>query len=232
VIRLFLDFDGTVAINDVGDAFFQTFGQFEPVHSELLAGKHSVAEYYSISASLLRGATTDALRTFLASQELDPAVPDLIRWCEEVGIHVAIVSDGFDIYIKPMLQAAGLGHVPVFCNTLHEENGHWTPFFPGASESCTCFCASCKRNVLLASGPDDVIVYVGDGRSDRCAVEHADVVLAKSGLIAWCVANGIPHHNVHTMFDVWFILQSRFERNDLRSRRHAELARKRAFEQE
>lgn len=232
MIRLFLDFDGTVAVNDVGDAFFQTFGQFEPVHSELLAGKHSVATYYRISAGHLRGVTPEALQAFTEGQELDPAVSDLIRWCSDVGIDVAIVSDGFDLYIKPMMARAGLGHIPVFCNTLTYEDGLWSPHFPGASESCSCFCASCKRNVLLTSAPTDVLVYVGDGRSDRCAVEHADVVFAKSDLIAWCVANGIPHHNVHTMFDVWHILRRRFEQNDLRPRRHAELARKRAFEQE
>lgn len=233
-VRLFLDFDGTISRKDVGDELFRTFGEFEPVHGELLRGLHTVSQYYLLSSQRVRpDATPDRVMAFAQAQEVDANFTTLVSWARTANINVTVVSDGFDVYIHPMLAAVGLADLDVRCNRLRYEGGIWTPSFPGASESCACFCASCKRNVLLGtSGPDDVIVYVGDGRSDTCAADHADVVFAKGALAAHCVANGVAHHHFHTLFDVLQILRRRVETNDLRPRLQAERRRKQAFEAE
>lgn len=233
MIRLFLDFDGTCAPADVGDEFFRRFGQFERHHTALLRGDYDVATYYRRScASLSSACTSEAVDAFVASMELDPSYGALCLWAHDQHIPVTIVSDGFDRYIRPMIGRHGVP-VTLVANTLHHDGDQWVPDFPGATDGCSCFCASCKRNVLLShSGPDDVIVYVGDGRSDRCAVQYADIVFAKGHLAGWCSANGIPHHNVHTLFDVLHILRKRVAAGDLRPRKQAEIARRRAFEAE
>lgn len=235
-IRLFIDFDGTVTTIDTGDAFFRHFGEFEPIHSQLLNGEFSVGEYYIRSVALLSNKTTpQAIREFALAQPVDACMRELLDVCRRYNVDVTVVSDGFDAYITPILEHAGLDYLNVRCNRLiFDSVTHtWTPTFPGASDSCSCFCASCKRNVLLASSaPNDVIVYVGDGRSDRCAAEHADVVFAKDNLRSWCSNNGIPHHPFHSLRDVCRILERRLRTNDLRARKQAELARKRAFEAE
>lgn len=233
-VHLFIDFDGTIAINDVGDELFRTFGAFEPVHSELLQGLHTVAGYYERSASYLRReATPEAVRAFALSQDVDPYIVSLLTWCEAHAIDVTVVSDGFDVYIDPILDNIGFGSLRRYSNTLTYADGTWTPAFPGASESCSCFCASCKRNVLLTlAGPDDVIVYVGDGRSDTCAAEHADIVFAKGALAAHCEAHGVAHHHFHTMFQVQQILERRMRENDLRPRKQAERRRQQAIRSE
>lgn len=233
-IRLFIDFDGTITRQDVGDALFQTFGSFEPIHSELLQGKHTVATYYHQSASLLRSdATPEAIQQFALSREVDPYVVALFTWCASNAIDVTVVSDGFNVYIDPILSSIGFGHLRRYCNTLSWNEGIWQASFPGASESCACFCASCKRNVLVTlSGPDDIIIYVGDGRSDTCAAEHADVVFAKGTLAKHCEANGVAHHHFHTMFQVQQILERRLRDDDLRPRKQAERLRQRAIQSE
>lgn len=233
-IRLFIDFDGTITRQDVGDALFQTFGSFEPIHSELLQGKHTVASYYHQSASLLRSdATPEAIQQFALSREVDPYVVALFTWCASNAIDVTVVSDGFNVYIDPILSSIGFGHLRRYCNTLSWNEGIWQASFPGASESCACFCASCKRNVLLTlSAPDDIIIYVGDGRSDTCAAEHADVVFAKGTLAKHCEANGVAHHHFHTMFQVQQILERRLRDDDLRPRKQAERLRQRAIQSE
>lgn len=233
-IRLFIDFDGTITCQDVGDALFQTFGSFEPIHSELLQGKHTVASYYYQSASLLRcDATPEAIHRFALSREVDPYVVALFTWCASNAIDVTVVSDGFNVYIDPILSSIGFGHLRRYCNTLSWSEGTWQASFPGASESCACFCASCKRNVLLTlSAPDDIIIYVGDGRSDTCAAEHADVVFAKGTLAKHCEANGVAHHHFHTMFQVQQILERRLRDDDLRPRKQAERLRQRAIQSE
>lgn len=235
-VRLFIDFDGTITTNDVGDELFKTFGQFEPVHSQLLEGQFGVAEYYHRSASMLRPeATPQTILAFAVRQRVDPGFASLLRVCAQHGIDVVVVSDGFDVYIDTILAPYQSQIAAVVCNRLVYDAQllRWLPEFPGASESCSCFCASCKRNALLTmTGPDDVIIYVGDGRSDRCAVQHADVVFAKGALRTWCSTNGVPHHPIHGLGEASTILDRRLRTGDVRPRKQAELARKRAFEAE
>ncbi|MCX6141508.1 MAG: MtnX-like HAD-IB family phosphatase [Candidatus Kapabacteria bacterium] len=233
--HLFLDFDGTISIGDIGDKLFQTFGSFEPVHSQLIAGEFSVAEYYRRSVALLpEGCTPATLEAFANEQSLDPGFVPLVTWSKRSGIDVTIVSDGFDVYIEPLLRASGQReNVDVACNQLTWNGIAFAPSFPGASESCACFCASCKRNAVITRlGDNDIAIYVGDGSSDSCAVEFADVVFAKGTLAAECTRKGTPHHPYRTLSEVMIILQEKVGKGALRVRRQAVLARKRAFEAE
>lgn len=229
-IHVVLDFDGTVSVDDVGDLLFKTFGQFEPIHSELLEGKISVAEYYRQSVQLLNDTCTpEKLLEWAIDCEVDPGFVDLVKLCRDREASVSIVSDGFDVYIKPIIEKAGVGLVEVSCNRLSWNKG-WTPQFPGATESCSCFCASCKRNEVIGKVADgDVLVYVGDGMSDRCAAEHSDIVFAKDSLAAYCTEKRIPHHPFKTLHDVQRMMSTRFARKDFPRRRQALLARQAAF---
>lgn len=233
-IHVFLDFDGTISMDDVGDELVSTFGDFSTL-SLLLDGQISVAEYYHRAAASFSAETTpEAVTAFALSQPLDPGIGPLVRWCREHEMPVKVVSDGFDVYIRPLLAQSGIiNDVAIHCNQLKFEGGRWTPTFPAASESCSCFCASCKRNVVLQYvADDDIVVYAGDGRSDACAVRFADIVFAKGTLAAACTAEGIPHHTYRSLTEVLIILQRRLAEKDFPPRRQAVLARKRAFESE
>lgn len=234
-VHLFLDFDGTISQNDVGDELFKTFGLFEPIHSQLLNGDFSVAEYYRRSTALLSpDCTPESVSTFNSQQQLDAGFTSLVTWARRCGLRVTVVSDGFDIYIEPLLERSGVrAELDVVCNSMEWNGTSYTPTFPGASESCTCFCASCKRNAVITRLADeDIAIYVGDGLSDVCAVEHADIVFAKSALATECTRRGIPHHSYRNLSEVMIILQRRVIEGALRSRRQAVLSRKRAIETE
>jgi 2,3-diketo-5-methylthio-1-phosphopentane phosphatase len=231
MIRVFLDFDGTSAINDVGDEFFIRFGKFHDIIPVLLRGEITVAEYYRQSCAVLEPTLTpDDVTAWAQTQDLDPWFSAFVNWCGEQNIPVTIASDGFRNYIEPILTRSGHADLDVACNSLDFDGTRFTPRFPGATESCSCFCASCKRNaVLLRSAPDDIIVHVGDGMSDACVAEHADIVFAKDSLAAYCTRERIPHHPFTTLFDVMRILKDKISRNDIRPRHQARLARMRAF---
>lgn len=234
-VHVFLDFDGTISVRDVGDELISTFGSFKPLIRLLLNGQITVAEYYRrAAASFSHDATPDSVREFALTQQLDTGIGPLIDWCRNNEMPVTVVSDGFDVYIQPLLTEAGVADdVAIHSNHLRYEGGSWIPSFPAASESCSCFCASCKRNVVLSRVPDDdIIVYVGDGLSDTCAVRFADVVFAKGTLAASCREEGIPHHTYRSLTEVLIVLQRRLAERDFPRRRQATLARKHAFEAE
>lgn len=229
-----LDFDGTITEQDISDAMFEEFGNFKPLIAQLLQGKCTVAEYYQRAfASMGATCPPETLTHWLAQRSVDPGFLGLYHWLQTKQIPLRIVSDGFDLYIHPILSGVGAANIPVFANCASWNGERYVPSFPGATDACTCFCASCKRNAVLRSVADTkVIVYVGDGRSDTCAVQHADVVFAKGFLAAWCTEHRIPHHPYKTLADVQRILATHLTKGPLKQRRQAVLARRNAYLEE
>jgi 2-hydroxy-3-keto-5-methylthiopentenyl-1-phosphate phosphatase len=232
-VNIFIDFDGTIARDDGSDNLFLAWNVFQPLHSDLLAGKLTVAEYYQNALALLpQECTREWIETFGRGLELDTGFTRLIAWCAERSIVLGIVSDGFDAYIKPALeQEPSAMSLPVWCNSvMRTANGQWLFDAPYANSHCGCFCAGCKRDVILTNTADStVLVYIGDGRSDVCAAEHADVVFAKGVLAAECTARGIPYHHYKTLHDVVHVLGTLERQQRFTIRRQAHLARQRAF---
>jgi 2-hydroxy-3-keto-5-methylthiopentenyl-1-phosphate phosphatase len=87
--------------------------------------------------------------------------------------------------------------------------------------------------MLNAAADDDVIVYAGEGYSDRCPVQYADVVFAKDELLKHCEASSIAYYPYASFADV----RDRLERlspsgagaPSLPRRRRAAIARKDVF---
>lgn len=233
-VIIFSDFDGTITRRDLGDEVFRQYIALEPLHRRLLSRELAIADYWRLLCEALPDtATAEAIRDFALAEPADPYFQPFAAFCREQNIPLYIVSDGFDAYITPILEREGAAGLPRFTNRLVFGGGTPEPEFPLASESCRCFCASCKRNAVLSvSAHDSLIVFIGDGYSDFCAAEHADIVFAKGALAAHCTRNRIPHHPFHTFFDVLRLLKKLLAEGSLRPRHQARLKRKEAFETE
>ncbi len=244
-IHIFTDFDGTITREDLGDAIFRVFGEFDTYYPRLQRGELTVPEYWKLLCASIKPETTlEEMRSWASKQAADPAFAPFVRFCRDNSIPLTVVSDGFDVYIETVVErelmpilAEGEQStelLPRYCNRLlRSENGVFTPFFPGRDESCTCFCASCKRNSVLRTIPQNaLIIYIGDGYSDFCAAEHADIIFAKKSLAAYCNKNHLPHYPYASFQDVQKIVEGLIARRRLRPRHQAVLKRKLAFETE
>jgi len=132
---------------------------------------------------------------FVAGIEIDPGVPEFIRLCTSLGHRVSVVSDGLDRTVGAVLRRHGID-VPHFANHLeHVGERRWRLTFPWARDDCKPLSGNCKCQFATSTtrGLRDIRVVVGDGRSDFCVAEGADLVLAKSSLTRHCVANDLPH---------------------------------------
>ncbi len=235
LINVFCDFDGTITKKDLGDEVFKIFGSFEPLHSQLFAGEITISEYWhSVFATLRPGITAGDIRRFALEQETDAYFPQFAEWCRSAGIPLAVVSDGYDAYINPVLESIGLSGLKVYCNRMiFREGSSPEPFFTGATESCRCLSASCKRNALLKDTPDEaILVYIGDGASDYCPAEHSDIVFAKKNLAAYCNKYRVPHYPFSTFFDIYKTMKDIVTKGKLKHRHQAALRRKNAYEAE
>jgi len=69
-------------------------------------------------------------------------------------------------------------------------------------------------------------LFVGDGLSDRYAVDSADLVFAKNGLATYCNQNGIEHASFANLNDVaahldrWMVSRA-FQKDELEERASA-----------
>ena len=83
--------------------------------------------------------------------------------------------------------------------------------------------------MLTMSGEDDIIVYVGDGISDRCPVRYADIVFAKHSLVSYCQRQNISYYRYRTFGDVQARLEALLAQKRVRQRREAAIARRDVF---
>ncbi len=237
MIRVFCDFDGTIAKEDVGSRLFQTFAgdRAHDIVQEYLNDRITARECLVRECQAVEELTEDRLSEFVDSCELDPHFAPFVGFCRQHGVPVTVVSDGLDYYVSRLLSANGLSDVTFFANHLElvmrEGRLKMEPSFPYTDSECIR-CANCKRNHLLTlSADEDLIVYVGDGISDRCPVRYADVVFAKKALIRYCQQQNITYHEYRHFGDVQARIAELVRRKRVKQRREAVMARREVFMQ-
>jgi 2-hydroxy-3-keto-5-methylthiopentenyl-1-phosphate phosphatase len=85
--------------------------------------------------------------------------------------------------------------------------------------------------MLNISADDDIIVYVGDGYSDRCPIRYADIVFAKGQLIKYCQELNITYFEFDHFGDVQLKMEEVVQRKRIRHRQEAAMARREVFMQ-
>ncbi len=236
-LKLFIDFDGTITRNDVGDLIFRELGGegYEVLVQDYLDGKIGAREYWIRECERAGIVKREAMEEIIDQQDIDPTFMDFANFCNSRNLKFFILSDGFDFYIERILKRFGLEDVRFYSNRLEfqavDGTGLFflTPVFPYADEDCP-HCANCKRNHLLTlSSDDDIIVYIGDGYSDRCPAKYADIVFAKRDLIRYCREENISYFEYQNFRDVIDRLEKILSQRRIRKRWQAELRRREAF---
>jgi 2-hydroxy-3-keto-5-methylthiopentenyl-1-phosphate phosphatase len=196
VRAVLVDFDGTATTRDVAETLLSTFGAPSwPQYDDAVDRQEmGLREAIQIQDGLL-GAERDRLITHAVEHcPLDPTFGPFVEWLRSNDVSLAIVSDGFGFYIRPILEAAGLGALVVIAN-----EQVWDPdgrpaglrFVNGHPECIGC--GTCKMQAVLRyrdeHGP---VAFVGEGQTDRYGALYADVTFAKDALVDYCREDGVP----------------------------------------
>jgi hypothetical protein len=115
-----------------------------------------------------------------------------------------VVSDGLGFHVRPGLERLGVGDLPVATAEMRFGTGtaHPAITFPWGHPACFV-CGTCKRErVRDHHRQGRVVVYVGDGMSDRYGAAHAEVIFAKGRLARLCVEEGWPFRTWESFADV------------------------------
>jgi 2,3-diketo-5-methylthio-1-phosphopentane phosphatase len=184
---LVLDFDGTLALADVGDAICERFAppEWRDIDAKWEAGTLTLPEAQVQMWRLVR-ATAEEMRAALAHEEigaLRPGLDDLLDAAGRSGVPVILASGGFDIYVEALLGSRLAVFAQAFYNVCRPSTDGARVEFPHAALACERV-AVCKGKVCDEARDHyqaREVLFVGDGASDVCAIGHADRLFAVAG---------------------------------------------------
>lgn len=231
--KIFLDFDGTITKNDVGEEIFKRFLDKDIVKKiveDLINDKISARECWENLCKSTAAINKNELDDFILSQEIEPTLHRFVDYCESYSSQLFVLSDGFDYYIDKILNRENLSHLKVYCNKLIlDDKGKLVPSFPYYNADCRST-ANCKRNHIIEnSGENDYTVFIGDGNSDKDPIQYVDFIFAKDDLLKFCETQRITYSPFRNFDDVITRLNEIASKKRLKKRYQAELKRREAF---
>ncbi|MCK9275118.1 MAG: MtnX-like HAD-IB family phosphatase [Syntrophales bacterium] len=188
------DFDGTMSPKDMGYRVLKHFasnGDWESISKAYEAGIIGSQEAYRKASSLYGNVTKEEMIRYVESQgEIDPFFPEFYTLCTSKKCDVKIVSDGLDFYIHTLLKKYGLD-IEYYANSACFNSDKTLSIeFPHKNIECN-LCGNCKSTILRNFRKCyDLIIYIGDGYSDICPAQNADLVFAKEVLYEKLKAKG------------------------------------------
>ena len=204
---LFVDFDNTITIGDVLDAVIERFSateQWRDWESDWQRGELTTAECLSLQVRNLR-VDAEELAEFVSGISIDACFSSLVDLCAARRIPLRIVSDNFSLIVREILRRHSLPDVTVYANELHFDGNKPVAMFPHANPQCGR-CAHCKAGHFAAFASHRKI-FVGDGLSDLCPAEAADIVFAKGALARHLSSAGTPFIPFASLGDVFYYLE-------------------------
>ncbi len=234
--KIFVDFDGTISAEDVGDAIFREFGNLKTVNKiidDLLADRISSKSCWEKLCQTTGTVDKSKLDNLIDRINIDDTFSDFVKYCKEHSNGLIVLSDGFDYYIEKIFEKYSLQGIKYYANKLNvTADGVLVPEFPYYDSNCVSS-ANCKRNhVINHSSDEDITVYIGDGNSDKDAAQYCDFIFAKSNLLKYCEVNRITYFPYNNFLDVIKRLDDLKSKKRIKKRHQALIKRKQAYIQE
>jgi 2-hydroxy-3-keto-5-methylthiopentenyl-1-phosphate phosphatase len=206
---VFSDFDGTITQIDVTDRILSELAHpsWEEVEQEWARGMIGSRECLARQMALV-DAPAGVLDTLIDSIPLDPHFAAFRQFLRKRRVPFYVVSDGFDYVIRRVLERSGVNGTlrngsHLFSSSLRIEGNRLVTSFPHSPEPCEHGCATCKAAIIRRlSHEHRPIIFIGDGLSDRFAIELSDVVFAKRQLLAYCREREIACTPFETFADI------------------------------
>ena len=194
-VSVLVDYDGTVSRRDIGDVLLAEHALVPQAvviarDADYDAGRAGSRELMQWDMEVLPR-DGELLRAVAAAIPQDETFPSFVTAVRQAGAAIEIVSDGLGFYVTSNLARLdpSLADLPIATNE-NDVDGDGRMWFPYGHPACFV-CGTCKRERVRAhEAGGRVVVFVGDGQSDRYAAHHADVVWAKDALLAWGRASG------------------------------------------
>jgi len=192
-LAVLVDYDGTISLTDVSDKILygllgDRYAEQDAAYTDGRLGSRSL---FVSQVELLPGDPGPVV-AIVEAQRHDPTFAPFVRRALELDLPVEVVSDGFGFFIEPALRSLGVPEIPVITARTTFDGHRARMSFPNGNPDCLV-CGTCKRQRVLAhQAAGRIVVFIGDGESDRYAAAYSDVIFAKRDLVTLCRAEGWP----------------------------------------
>lgn len=210
-LAVILDFDGTITDRDTNNLIFSNLGnevnaQIEAQFKNQEIGTRESMEKHFAQINLTE---SEYFQYILSRVEIRQGFLYFVQNCIENTVPLSIVSGGFENIINKMLQEQlpdFAENMNVCANRLHFHGNTIVPEFKHNFINCVKNfgpCGNCKRSYVRELQFQGYrVVFVGDGLTDRCGAETAEVVFARSKLANFCENHGISHIKYNNFTEV------------------------------
>ena len=230
--KIFVDFDGTITKEDVGEGIFRKFGKPEVVRKiidDLLNDRISSRECWEVLCESTGSINQNELDDFINRIEIEEDFSEFINFCQKNDIEIFVLSDGFDYYLNKILERENLTDLKYFANKLKVIDGKLIPSFPFFRPDFLSS-ANCKRDHIINNSSDnDYTVFIGDGNSDKDAVLYSDFIFAKNDLLRFCEMERITYFPFKNFNDIIGRMEELMNKKRLKKRHQAQLKRREAY---
>ena len=209
------DFDGTLAVEDVGDAICERFADpaWRAIDEAWLRGELTLPEAQRRMWALVR-AGADAIVAYAQEVGAFRAGADvLFEHAARETIRLVLASGGFDLYIDALLGDRRRHVEAIYCNALRAHPAGAEVAFPHRDLARDPYAID-KGLVLrryLAAGQR--VAFCGDGSSDVGALRTVQEAAAAGGTVEVfavpgrrfaerCQAEGVMYHPLHDFAEV------------------------------
>lgn len=206
--QIFVDFDGTIAIDDTTQLLLDQFAHpsWREVEERWEAGEIGSRECLSKQIDLLHVCPQE-LDAALDTVTIDRSFSELVGFARCNRMKVTVISDGLDRSVLRILDRMKT-HVTCYANKLEWLGGcRWRLDFPHWRVHCRSVSGHCKCATIASTG-SQLSVLIGDGRSDFCAAQSVDLICAKGRLANYCKQNSLPYHAFNDLAQTMDVIAS------------------------
>ena len=199
------DFDGTITLKDGLYSFIETYakGDWMEIEKKWTEGKISSKECLIEEFKLVPDLCEELITKFVSTLEIDSSFEDFYKKISGENIDFYVVSDGIDYFIEKIFDKHNISGINVISNHGEFRGEFFELTFPNDYTGCKNNSGTCKCKVLTDLKKEyEKIIYIGDGVSDYCVADKADILYAKSALLNYCKENSIDFIPFKTFEDI------------------------------
>lgn len=199
------DFDGTITLKDGLYSFIEKYakGDWQKIEQDWANGKINSKECLIEEFKLVPNLSEELISEFIDTLGIDETFIDFYNQINVKNIDFYIVSDGIDYFIKQILKKYKLENIKIISNHGEFRGEFFEITFPNDSLNCINNAGTCKCKIISDLKQEyETIIYIGDGVSDYCVANKADILYAKSKLMDYCIKNRIKYQPYKSFNDI------------------------------
>jgi 2-hydroxy-3-keto-5-methylthiopentenyl-1-phosphate phosphatase len=180
------DFDGTITKEDTLIVLIERYAPeaWANIEPRMRRGETKLVDAIAEVFEHVRASHDEVVTYLLERAVIREGFAEFVDWLRTEGHELMVVSSGFRPIIEAIFERERLDGLRVSAGEVFfSTEGTVVSYVLPPPDECDNDCGCCKREAIAASRTaESTLVYLGDGVSDFCAAEAADVIFARRGL--------------------------------------------------